>query len=57
MNYNYTRQGNQLRFKYCPICNKVKENPDFTINIAEGVYFCFSNNIGGRVEDLSLIHI
>ena len=53
MNYNYTRQGNQLRFKYCPICNKVKENPDFTINIAEGVYFCFSNNIGGRVEDLS----
>ncbi|MCF2612441.1 toprim domain-containing protein [Fusobacterium perfoetens] len=53
MNYNYTRQGNQLRFKYCPICDKVKENPDFTINIAEGVYFCFSNNIGGRVEDLS----
>lgn len=53
MNYNYTRQGNQLRFKYCPICDKVKENPDFTINIAEGVYFCFSNNIGGRIEDLS----
>lgn len=53
MKYSYTRQGNQLRFKYCPICNKIKENPDFTINIAEGVYFCFSNNIGGRVEDLS----
>ena len=53
MKYSYTKQGNQLRFKYCPICNKVKENPDFTINIAEGVYFCFSNNIGGRVEDLS----
>lgn len=53
MKYSYTRQGNQLRFKYCPICDKVKENPDFTINIAEGVYFCFSNNIGGRVEDLS----
>lgn len=53
MKYSYIRQGNQLRFNYCPICNKVKENPDFTINIAEGVYFCFSNNIGGRVEDLS----
>ena len=53
MKYSYIRQGNQLRFKYCPICNKVKENPDFTINIAEGIYFCFSNNIGGRVEDLS----
>lgn len=53
MKYSYIRQGNQLRFKYCPICNKIKENPDFTINIAEGIYFCFSNNIGGRVEDLS----
>ena len=53
MKYSYIRQGNQLRFKYCPICNKIKENPDFTINIAEGVYFCFSNNIGGRVEELS----
>ena len=53
MKYSYTRQGNQLRFKYCPICNKIKENPDFTINIAEGVYFCFSNNIGGRIEELS----
>ena len=53
MKYSYTRQGNQLRFKYCPICNKIKENPDFTINIAEGIYFCFSNNIGGRIEDLS----
>ena len=53
MKYSYIRQGNQLRFKYCPICNKIKENPDFTINIAEGVYFCFSNNIGGRIEDLS----
>ena len=53
MKYSYTRQGNQLRFKYCPICDKVKENPDFTINIAEGIYFCFSNNIGGRIEELS----
>ena len=53
MKYSYIRQGNQLRFKYCPICNKIKENPDFTINIAEGVYFCFSNNIGGRIEELS----
>ena len=53
MKYSYTKQGNQLRFKYCPICDKIKENPDFTINIAEGVYFCFSNNIGGRIENLS----
>lgn len=53
MNYNYTKQGEQLRFKYCPICGKEKENPDFTINISEGVYFCFSNNQGGRIEELS----
>lgn len=53
MEYKYTKHGDELRFNYCPICDKVKENPDFAINTAEGVYFCFSNNQGGRVEDLA----
>ena len=53
MKYKYTKHGDELRFNYCPICDKVKENPDFAINVAEGVYFCFSNNQGGRVEDLT----
>ena len=53
MKYKYTKHGDELRFNYCPICDKVKENPDFAINTAEGVYFCFSNNQGGRVEDLA----
>ena len=53
MKYKYTKHGDELRFNYCPICDKVKENPDFAINVAEGVYFCFSNNQGGRVEDLA----
>ena len=53
MKYRYTKHGDELRFNYCPICDKVKENPDFAINTAEGVYFCFSNNQGGRVEDLT----
>ena len=53
MKYKYTKHGDELRFNYCPICDKVKENPDFAINTAEGVYFCFSNNQGGRVEDLT----
>lgn len=53
MKYKYTKYGDELRFNYCPICDKVKENPDFAINVAEGVYFCFSNNQGGRVEDLT----
>ena len=53
MKYKYTKYGDELRFNYCPICDKVKENPDFAINVAEGVYFCFSNNQGGRVEDLA----
>ena len=53
MKYKYTKHGDELRFNYCPICDKVKENPDFAINTEEGVYFCFSNNQGGRVEDLT----
>lgn len=53
MKYKYTKHGDELRFNYCPICDKIKENPDFAINVAEGVYFCFSNNQGGRVEDLA----
>lgn len=53
MKYKYTKHGDELRFNYCPICDKVKENPDFAINVAKGVYFCFSNNQGGRVEDLA----
>ena len=53
MKYKYTKYGDELRFNYCPICDKVKENPDFAINVAEGVYFCFSNNQGGHVEDLA----
>ena len=53
MKYKYTKHGDELRFNYCPICDKVKENPDFAINVAEGVYFCFSNNQGGHVEDLA----
>ena len=42
MKYKYTKHGDELRFNYCPICDKVKENPDFAINTAEGVYFCLS---------------
>lgn len=53
MKYKYTKHGDELRFNYCPICDKVKENPDFAINVAKGVYFYFSNNQGGRVEDLA----
>lgn len=53
MKYKYTKHGDELKFNYCPICDKIKENPDFAINVAEGVYFCFSNNQGGRVEDLA----
>lgn len=53
MKYKYTKSGDELRFNYCPICHKEKDNPDFAINVAEGIYFCFSNNQGGRVEDLA----
>lgn len=52
--YNRFKQyGNELRFNYCPICNKEKENPDFTVNIDTGQYYCHTTGKGGNVKDLS----
>ena len=51
--YNRFKQyGNELRFNYCPICNKEKENPDFTVNIDTGQYYCHTTGKGGNVKDL-----
>ena len=51
--YNKFKQyGNELRFNYCPICNKEKENPDFSVNIDTGQYYCHTTGKGGNVKDL-----
>ena len=48
----FKQYGNELRFNYCPICNKEKENPDFSVNIDTGQYYCHTTGTGGNVRDL-----
>ena len=51
--YKFKRYGDELRFNYCPICKKERAgNPDFTINILKGVYFCHSTGESGTLEQL-----
>ena len=50
--YKFKQYGNELRFNYCPICGKEKENPDFTINIKTQKYFCHTTGQGGTLEQL-----
>ena len=48
----FKQYGNELRFNYCPICNKEKENPDFSVNIDTGQYYCHTTGTGGNIRDL-----
>lgn len=48
----FKRYGDEFRFNYCPICGKEKKNPDFTVNIKTGQYYCFTTGTGGNIKDL-----
>lgn len=48
----YKQYGDELRFNYCPICNKEKDNPDFSVNISTGEYYCHTTGQGGNIKDL-----
>lgn len=51
--YNkYKQYGDELRFNYCPICNKEKDNPDFSVNINTGEYYCHTTGQGGNISEL-----
>lgn len=51
--YAHRTYGNELRFFYCPICNKYDEsNPDFSVNITNGMYTCHKSGKGGHINDL-----
>ena len=52
MDYNFKQYGDELRFEFCPICNEIKSNPDFTVNIKTGEYYCHSTGQGGNIKDL-----
>lgn len=51
----FKRYGNEIRFNYCPICGKEKDNPDFSVNLETGQYYCHSTGQGEvlkRLRDL-----
>lgn len=52
-NYSYKQYGDELRFDFCPICNKEKkENPCFSVNIKTGNYICHTTGKGGNIKEL-----
>lgn len=48
----FKRYGNEIRFNYCPICKKEKNNPDFSVNLITGQYYCFTTGTGGNIKDI-----
>lgn len=49
----YKIYGEELRFNFCPICNKEKEeNPCFSVNRETGNYICHATGKGGNIKDL-----
>lgn len=44
--------GNEVRFNYCPICGKEKSNPDFSVNLKTGKYYCHTQGVGGKIDNL-----
>lgn len=57
---NFKIYGDYARFNYCPICGKEKSNPDFSVNLKTGQYYCFSTGKSGNIkefEDFNIEHI
>lgn len=48
----YKIYGNEIRFKFCPICGKEKNNPDFSVNYQTGQYYCQTTGQGGLIDSL-----
>lgn len=49
---NYKIYNDEIRFTFCPICGRNKENSDFSVNYKTGQYFCHSSGQGGLIKDL-----
>lgn len=50
--YSFKQYGDELRFDFCPICNEIKKNPDFSVKIETGEYYCHTTGKGGNIKDL-----
>lgn len=47
------RYGNEIRFAYCPICQKENtKNPHFSVNLKTNKYYCHVNMKGGDIKEI-----
>ena len=43
--------GNEARLDYCPVCQKTKKNPCFSVNTNTGKYMCHSTGKSGHISE------
>lgn len=49
---DFKQYGDEIRFKYCPICGQEKKNPDFSVNFKTGKYYCQASGTGGNISEI-----
>ncbi|MDD7410162.1 toprim domain-containing protein [Fusobacterium gastrosuis] len=42
--------GDEARLDYCPVCQKTKDNPCFSVNIKSGLYMCHATGESGHID-------
>lgn len=42
--------GDEARLDYCPVCQKTKDNPCFSVNIKSGMYMCHATGESGHID-------
>jgi len=43
--------GDEARLDYCPVCQKTKKNPCFSVNVNTGKYMCHSTGKSGHISE------
>lgn len=43
--------GDEARLDYCPVCQKTKDNPCFSVNTKTGMYMCHATGESGHIDE------
>lgn len=43
--------GDEARLDYCPVCQKAKDNPCFSVNTKTGMYMCHATGESGHIDE------
>lgn len=47
--------GEEVRLEFCPVCNKKKKNPCFSVNTSTKKYYCHATGQGGSIFEFKEI--